>query len=205
MDLEVETMKDLCVIGIETSGLDVVQDEILEIGIVKIDKGRNISGRFSSLVWPGAGAFSRPVAEKALEVQNRNEKDFICAPLPEEIAKVALAFIGDWKHTQLASYNVRFDRGFLRRKAWERIGNGYPWSVCIMQLCSHIMGRAGSPQCSWSDFHRPYSWPQLTDTAQIFGVQFDPTHGHRALFNAELAARIYLRALNYTSPEDGPE
>ena len=197
-------MKDLCVIGIETSGFDFVKDEVFEIGIVKIDKGRNISGKFSSLVWPGTRAFSRPGAEKALEAQKRNEMDFIYAPQPEEISKAALAFIGDWKNTKITSYNVQFERGFLRRKPWERIGKGYPWPGCIMDQCSEIMGREGSPCCPWNEYRKAYKWPRLTEAAHYFSVPYDPRIRHSALHDAEVSAGIYLKLIERGGFQDGP-
>ena len=188
-------MPDLCVIDIETTGLDIFEDEVLEIGIVRIDRGRNICGRFSSLVWPGEAVFSHPETARALALQKREVSDLIFAPPPGEVAKAALAFIGDWKDTQVASFNVPFERGFLRRKAWERIGKGYPWPVCIMERCSNIMGRAGSPCCPWSEYHGSYKWPRLIEAAQYFDVRYDHIYGHSALHDAEVAARVYLKAL----------
>ena len=196
-------MPDMCVIDIETTGLDIFEDEVLEIGIVRIDRGRNICGRFSSLVWPGEAVFSRPETAKALAIQKRQVRDFICAPTSRGVANAALAFIGDWKNTQIASFNVSFERGFLRRKAWERIGKGYPWPVCIMEQCSNIMGRAGSSYCPWSNFRRAYKWPRLTEAAQYFGVPYDDKSGHTALHDAEVAARIYLRALMNSKQKEG--
>ena len=195
-------MKDLCVIGIETTGLDVVNDEVLEIAIVRTDKARNISGKFSSLVWPGEAVFSLPETARALAFQNRHKIDFIYAPLPEEVAKAALAFIGDWKDKLITSFNVQFERGFLRIKAWQRIGKGYPWSVCIMDQCSDIMGRAGSPCCPWNEYRKAYNWPRLTDAAHYFGVPYDPRSGHSALHDAEVAAGIYLKIIERGGIED---
>jgi DNA polymerase III epsilon subunit-like protein len=192
-------LKFLSVINIETTGHDIFEDDIIEIGIVRIDRGWNICGRFSSLVWPGEAVFSRPETASALALQKREKSDLMFAPSPDEVAKAALAFIGDWKHTQIASFNIHFERGFLRRKAWERIGKGYPWPVCIMELCSNIMGSAGSPYCPWNEYHRSYKWPRLNEAAHFFGVRYDHIHVHSALHNAEVAARIYIKILSDTS------
>lgn len=190
-------MTDTYVIDIETTGLDAFEDEILEIGIVRIDTGRNICGKFSSLVWPGEAVFGRPETKRALALQKREVSDFIHAPSPVEVATAALAFIGDWKDTQITSFNVQFERGFLRRKPWERIGKGYPWPLCIMDQCSEIMGRAGSPCCPWNEFRKSYKWPRLIEAAQFFGVRYDPQNGHSALHDAEVAAKIYLNTRLY--------
>jgi DNA polymerase III epsilon subunit-like protein len=197
-------LTDIFVIDIETTGLNIFEDEVLEIGIVRIDKGRNICGKFSSLVWPGEAVFSNPETARALAFQNRHKVDFIHAPSSEEVAKAAMAFIGGWKDTQIISFNVQFERGFLQRKAWQRIGKGYPWSVTIMDQCSRIMGPAGSPCCSWDEFRKAYKWPRLTEAAHYFDVPYDPRIRHSALKDAEMAAGIYLKIINQGGIEDEP-
>jgi DNA polymerase III epsilon subunit-like protein len=201
---EVDNLKNLCVIGIETTGLDVVNDKILEIGIVRIDKARNISGKFSSVVWPGEEVFSLSETARALAFQNRHKIDFINAPSPEEVAKAVLAFIGDWKDTLITSFNVPFERGFLQRKVWERIGKGYPWPVCIMDQCSNIIGPAGSPCRSWNEYRKAYNWPRMTEAAHYFGVSYDPRSRHSALHDAEVSAGIYLKIIERGGIEDEP-
>ena len=193
---------DIFVIDIETTGLNPFEDEVLEIGIVRIDKARNISGKFSSLVWPGEEVFSLPETARALAFKNRHKIDFINAPSPEEVAKATMAFIGDWKDTLITSFNVQFERGFLRRKAWQRIGKGYPWSVSLMDQCSNIMGPAGSPCCSWNEVRKAYNWPRLTEAAHYFGVSYDPRSRHSALHDAEVSAGIYLKVFEHGGIED---
>ena len=196
--------KYLCVINIETTGLNFVNDEVLEIGLVKMDQSGVICGRFSSLVWPGEEVFSRSETSRALSFMKRQVSDFKYAPSPEEVANAVLAFIGDWKKTHLTSFNVQFVRGFLHRKAWGRIGKGYPWPISIIDQCSDIMGRARSPFCPWSDHYQSYKWPRLTDAAHYFKVQYDPRMVHSALPDAEVAARIYQKMIERGEIEDEP-
>lgn len=197
MSLGVNDMENLCVIGIETTGLDVLTDEVVEIGIVKVAKGETIIGRFSSLVWPSETVLSRPETARALRLQKREMSDFMHAPKSADVAKVVLAFLGSWKNTQIASYNLRFEREFLRHNGWERIGNGYPWSVCLIERCAHIMGLAGSPYCPWDANHQSYKWPRLIQAAEFFGIQIDHRLKHTALHKAEVAANIYLKMVTY--------
>jgi len=188
---------DICVIAIETTGLYFPQDEILEIGIVRIDRGRKIIGKFSSLVWPGEEAFQGPDISWALDHQNRKKTDFLLAPSPEKVATAVLAFLGDWKKTQNISYHVPFTRGFLRQKAWERIGKGYRWPINLIDTCSTIMGNADSPFCPWSNERNGYKWPSFINAVDHFGIQHDFSDVGTALDSAEVAAKIYLKILEH--------
>ena len=185
-------MKDTCVINVETTGLNPFEDEILEIGIIRLGKGEGITARFSSLVWPGEEIFKKPDTKRVLKVLGRKVDDFRIAPSSEDVAKHALSFIGDWRTTQIAAYNVHFERAFLQRKAWERIGKGYPWPISIMLQCAETMGKAGSPLCPWNEELKTYRWPRLIDAIHFFRVRYDPQRVHDALHKAEMAAGILL-------------
>ena len=188
---------DICVIAIDTTGLYYLQDEILEIGIIRIDRSRKIIGKFSSLVWPGETAFQSPNISWALNKRKRKRNDFLLAPSPEKIANAALAFLGNWKTTQIISFHVPFTRGFLRRKPWDRIGNGYRWPINLIDMCSKIMGEADSPHCQWSNERNGYEWPSFMDAIDHFGIQHDFSEMNSVLDSAEVVTKLYLKILEH--------
>ena len=199
-------MKDICVISVETTGLDCFQDKILELAIVRLGEGSGISARFSSRVWPGEETFKLPGTIRMCNLLKRKVDDYRIAPFADEVAKLAGTFIGDWRTTQVASYNLQFERGFLQRKPWERIGKGYPWMISIMQRCADVMGHAGSPYCPWNEELKTYKWPRLIEAAHFFHVPYDPRKNHDALHKAEIAAMVVvaLYELEDTSMMEDP-
>lgn len=106
----------LAVFDVETTGLDPEEDRIIEVGIIRFEKGEVIES-YGQLVNPG-----RPIPEDSTRITGITDDDVKDAPRFEEIATAVhqrLQGVG------LVAYNLSFDRSFLRN-AFQRCGLDWP-------------------------------------------------------------------------------
>ena len=172
------------IIDIETTGLNTVYGQIVEIAAVRVSC-KGIVARFQTLIWPGEDAFSLPGVEEALRIQGKTMDEFEAGePLETAILKLQ-AFVG---RDRLIAFNSEFEREFL--KEW--FPGVIHWRDCVMLKASNIMGEAGSGYCPWNDYHGNYKWPKLREAAEYFGVLYNLENGHSALHDAEVAALIWI-------------
>ncbi|MBI1225251.1 MAG: 3'-5' exonuclease [Bacteroidetes bacterium] len=94
--------KDLCFFDIESTGLNVIRDRILQIGIIKYFKDGREAAELEMLINPGI-----PIGTEAMSVHGITPKDVANKPVFAQVAKQLFDFIGD---SDLAGYNIsRFD------------------------------------------------------------------------------------------------
>lgn len=94
--------KDLCFFDIESTGLNVLRDRILQLAIIKFQKNSNQPEELSMLINPGV-----PISEEAFQVHGISAKDLSNKPVFAQVADKIFKFIGD---SDLAGYNSnRFD------------------------------------------------------------------------------------------------
>jgi len=94
--------KDLCFFDIESTGLNVLRDRILQLAIIKFQKNSNQLEELSMLINPGV-----PISEEAFQVHGISAKDLSNKPVFAQVADKIFKFIGD---ADLAGYNSnRFD------------------------------------------------------------------------------------------------
>ena len=91
---------------IETSGLNVKQDAITEIGAVVIQNGE-IRERFQTFVDPG-----RHLAPENIAITGITDAMLKDAPKPSEALRAFLEFVGD---RPLVAHNAEFDISFIRK------------------------------------------------------------------------------------------
>lgn len=91
-------------LDIETTGLDQVDDEIVEIGAVRVINGQ-ITDRFSQLINP-----NRRMPEDVTAINHITDEMLAGKPMIYEIMPDLLEFIGE--HV-VAVHNAAFDAGFL--------------------------------------------------------------------------------------------
>ena len=90
---------------IETTGLNVQDEAITEIGAVVIKDGQ-VGERFQTFVDPG-----RPLTMEITNLTGITDQMLQGAPQPEEALRAFLDFAGD---RPLAAHNAEFDIGFIR-------------------------------------------------------------------------------------------
>jgi len=92
------------VCDLETTGLNPENDEIIEIGLVRLEMG-NIAGTFHSLVRPG-----RPLPVKIKRLTGLDDQKLCSSPTIDLVLPEAINFIGG---SPVVGHNVSFDAGFL--------------------------------------------------------------------------------------------
>lgn len=154
-------------VDIETTGLDPARDEIVEVGLCRIEDGA-VSDRYSSLVRP-----SGPVPLSVKHLTGIDDGLLEKAPLWREVAGEVASFIGG---APLVGHNVAFDAGFLSR---------------YLDLPFHRL----LDTCELARFLLPgaqgYS---LERVASFAGVSYPVQH--RALADAQATAELFIALLN---------
>lgn len=97
---------EFVIFDLETTGFSPSNDEIIEIGAVKI-KGQEVLDRFSTFV-----KASKPLSYKIIELTGINDNHLTNAPTIEEVLPKFREFIGE---AVLVAHNATFDTGFLRQ------------------------------------------------------------------------------------------
>lgn len=163
-----EYVSDYCVFDLETTGIMVASDEVIEISAVKVIGGEVVD-EFSSLVNPG-----RPIPYGASRVNGIYDDMVVDAPDFATALSKFLEFAGD---LVLVGHNIgSFDMKFICRDAmkyWgETIGNDYIDTLSISK--SYL------PQLSCH---------KLTDLAQYYGI--NPKGAHRALNDCRMNQQVF--------------
>lgn len=98
--------KDLCFFDIESTGLNVMRDRIIQIAIIKYPKNGGEPEELELMINPGI-----PISEQAMSVHGITPKDVANKPVFAQVAQQLFDFIGD---ADLAGYNIsRFDLPLL--------------------------------------------------------------------------------------------
>ena len=122
----------LVFLDLETTGATAHVDRITEIGLVEVDRGRNI-GEWSSLVNP-----QRPIPAMIESLTGITDAMVAEAPTFADLAKdLYQRLVGK----TLVAHNARFDFGFLRNE-FRRVGLSYAADV----LCTVRLSRLLYPQ-----------------------------------------------------------
>ena len=123
-------------VDIETSGLDPVRHDVIEVGIVTAEYGQVVEEVEFSLPFASSNA-----SPKALEVNGWGQREF--APLvPKDVGKFILDEILD--EGLVAAWHAHFDFGFLAQFCQENGDGRVPWSHrAVIDLPSLVMGRLG--------------------------------------------------------------
>ncbi|MBX2926772.1 MAG: 3'-5' exonuclease [Saprospiraceae bacterium] len=113
-NLDIPLERDLCFFDIESTGLSVLRDRILQLGIVKFFADGRPAAELNMLINPGM-----PISEEALSVHGISHKDVANKPTFQQVAQQIFDFIGD---ADLAGYNSgRFDIPMLLEE-FARVG-----------------------------------------------------------------------------------
>jgi DNA polymerase-3 subunit alpha (Gram-positive type) len=158
------------VFDIETTGFNPHKEDLLEIGAVKIQNGKQLA-EFHTLVRPGK-AISEEI-QKLTGITPQMTQD---APLPDQ----ALEKFGEFcTGAVLVAHNARFDVGFIKNKMqqyWER-----PFNPAFLDTL-------GLARAVWPNF-KSY---RLNTVAKELGLKLDKHH--RAVDDARCAAGIMEKA-----------
>jgi exodeoxyribonuclease X len=162
------------VIDLETTGLDMVRDDIVEIGWVIVRGDGVVMSSGSTLVNPG-----RPIPPGATSIHGITDQDVANAPSLDE-ALVIYPELVDPPMPAVA-HNASFDSAFIRRNA--RFSRGNPSFLCTMRLAQNLMPG-----------HDNYQLATLTNALGIEAPAGEV--GHRALSDAAMAGSLFTQLLN---------
>jgi len=155
---------------VETTGLDPVHDEILEVGMVRMKKG-DVDERYSQLFCP-----SVPIPLSVTQLTGIQSEDCENRPSLKEKFSEIVAFLGDdW----IVAHNAGFDLGFLQA-AWRNFLPEASPPAGSRILDTLELSRLLLP---WLPNHR------LESVAEHLHIPFKRTH--RALADAETTAFIF--------------
>ena len=153
------------VFDVETTSRDVKQGALVEIGAVKVNKGK-IEDRWSTLVNPGGPIVGR-------QLHGITDEDVKGAPAPQQAAQQFIDWAGD---ALLVGHNIGFDIGFLEAA----LGGGHKIEAG-RYLDTLVIAREAYPDTDL----------KLGDLARFFELEVEPNH--RALPDAEATAQLLIR------------
>lgn len=113
-DFQLNLDRDLVFLDVETTGLNVVRDRILQIGLVRLHKNGAPPEEFATLINPGI-----PISTESMLIHGITPKDLANKPTFRQVAQKIWDFIGN---ADLAGYNSnRFDVPMLMEE-FARVG-----------------------------------------------------------------------------------
>ncbi|MBQ6901203.1 MAG: topoisomerase DNA-binding C4 zinc finger domain-containing protein [Firmicutes bacterium] len=159
---------DYVVFDLETTGISVARDQVVEISAIKVQGGL-VTGEFSTLVNP-----QMPIPWQASRVNGITDDMVAGSPVFREALAEFLKFTGDFV---LVGHNIQaFDMKFLYRDSrlfWNRIpDNDY---IDTLHMARRVL-----PQLR---HHR------LVDLADYYGLSTDGAH--RALADCRMNLQVY--------------
>jgi DNA polymerase III subunit epsilon len=112
--MEINLDRDLVFFDVETTGLNIVKDRILQLAMLRLHKNGTAPAELSMLINPGI-----PIGEEAMAIHGITPKDLANKPLFHQVAQKIWDFVGD---ADLAGYNSnRFDIPILMEE-FARVG-----------------------------------------------------------------------------------
>jgi len=169
------SVESFVALDIETTGLEPERDEIIEIGMVRVNQGEP-GQRYHQLFHP-----SVPIPRFITQITGIRQEDCENQPALEDKLEEIADFLGtDW----IVAHNAAFDVAFIR-KAWERAQSGsldISWERILDTLeLSRIL-------LPWLPNHR------LNTVVKHLSVPQESQH--RALADAETTAQIFEELLH---------
>lgn len=155
----------LVALDLETTGLDIQKDEIIEIGAVRMQDGE-ILDEFSTMVNPG-----KPIPINTTNITGIRQEDVVGAPSIAAVLPQLATFVGN---APVIAHNITLDTGFLRDRYGILKNNR---EIDTYDLASILLPSA--PR---------YNLNSLT---QQLGVDLE--NAHRALDDARAAALLYWK------------
>lgn len=153
---------ELIALDLETTGLDIEQDSIIEIGAVRLIDGK-VDEEFGILINPG---FVIPT--ETTHITGIHQDDLRNAPLLKDVLPQISDFVGQ---APVIAHNVSFDIGFMRR--FGTLKQNLP--IDTFELASILLPRV--PRYS------------LSSLAEHVGIELE--NAHRALDDARATAFLY--------------
>jgi DNA polymerase III epsilon subunit-like protein len=169
---------DLAFIDIETTGLNVIEHEILEIGCIITDYKLKIKKEFEIKIKPKN---IKNADKTALKINHYNEKDWKDG---YELKEALQIFSKKVKDCIMVGQNVAFDSGFLE----------YNFEKNNLKNTLHYH-RLDTISIAWAKFHNDadFSHFSLREMCKYFGIE--NAHPHSALSDARATYELYKKLI----------
>ncbi len=154
------------VVDIETTGTDVLNDKITEIGAVKIVNGKIVE-QFQTLVNPEVH-----ISDRIVELTGIDDELVKFSPTIDKVFPDFVKFLGD---STFIAHNADFDFRFIKN-----VGKTLGYIIKNDCLDTLVISRKVLPQLS---HHK------LNNVCDYYGIVF---HHHRALSDALATAELFL-------------
>jgi DNA polymerase III epsilon subunit-like protein len=170
---------DLAFIDLETTGLSVLEHEILEIGCVLTDHKLKIKEEFELKIKPEK---IEQADKTALKINHYNEKDWADALPLKEALKI---FSKKVKDCIIVGQNVAFDSGFLE----------YNFEKNNIKNSFHYH-RLDTISIAWAKFHKNSKVVHfsLREMGKYFKIE--NKNPHNALSDARATYQLYKKLMN---------
>lgn len=162
-------LKTFVAYDLETTGLDPVNDYIIEFGAVKVVDGK-IADHMQQFIKPPI-----PIPPFITKITTITDEMVADAPALEGVMEDIFDFLGDYP---LVGHNVMFDYNFLQQKRNEY--DGYEMKNALMDTL--YLSRT---------FRYDLVNHRLGDIAEYYGLSAEGTH--RADYDAELTAKLLIK------------
>lgn len=165
-----------CIIDLETTGLDLSRDVIINAAAVKIKSGR-ITKIYESYIKP---PFSIP--PESIQWHGITDDMLVDKPSISEVLPELLSFVGE---SLIVGHHINFDIKMLDRHVGESYGcnlEGTPW-LDTMLMHKLVMENNTSTE--------------LDDLLNVYCIECDERH--RALGDSIATAKVFLRILHEIS------
>lgn len=168
----------LAVVDVETTGFDSETDRIIEIGIIRFERGEVVE-KYGQLVNPG-----REIPEEVVKITGIRSEDVVDAPPFEAIAEDVHQRL---QGCGVVAYNLSFDQGFVDA---ELNRCDLSWPDDCPTLDPLIFAR---------QFFKNSPRKNLSTISKLLGIPLE--EAHRAVHDAEVAGRV-LYAFEDRLPPD---
>lgn len=155
------------IVDIETTGLDPLQNEIIEIGALKVEN-KEIKDVFNSLIKPSS--IISPQIEKLTGINQEMLEDH------PKISKIIPKFLSFIQDHPLVAHNADFDIPFLKHHLNKKIENQL---ICTLKLSRFLL-----PNLTNHKLHT---------VAGYFGI--NALNQHRALGDVETTYNIWIKMM----------
>lgn len=163
--------KKFVAIDVETTGLSPVYNELIEISAIKYD-GETKLDTFSTLIKP-----KRPISKTITNITGITNQMVENSPQIEEVMPKLISFIGD---NPIVAHNANFDYSFLQNNSNKSFSDNTV--IDTVALSRKMLPNLPN--------HK------LNTVARCIGIQEEGFH--RAEFDCECCAKIYIKYLENT-------
>jgi DNA polymerase III epsilon subunit-like protein len=190
--------RNYVVFDFETSGLDAVNDEVIEISAIKFVDGVKQTA-FDCLLKP-----SKPISDTIISLTKiTNEMLDKDGKYPEKVWKEFALYIQDLP--LIGHNNISFDRLFLE-EAFRKYNLAIPGTYRYIDTAMLYKGRKAELTQRWyeshfayckrvGEFRAPGIYYKLTLCCQEFGIDISTLQAHRAASDIEMTNRVYQKLL----------